>query len=222
MDPNQQPDQLPPEQSPVVPAQENIQPPVAQQAPEVQPAPAPLPDTQEMPVPQEEIGPDDAADQDQPTELPQIEPVQWQAAEYLQHGKQPIWYIGFIVIVIALIAVAVFMKSITFAILIPVMAVALMVYSHRPPRELTYVVSEKGLYINNQLHPMGEFKAFGVMQEGEQHSLSLIPVKRFRPSLVVYFPAEVGERMVDILGAYIPMQEVHPDAFDRIVRKLHI
>ncbi len=177
-----------------------------------------LDQTPQESIPMQEADPS----QDQPTELPPIEPVQWQAAEYLQHGKQPIWYIGFAVVVIGLMAVAILMKSITFAILIPVMAAALLVYSHRPPRQLTYVVSEKGLYINEQLHPMGEFKTFGVMQDGALNSLSLIPVKRFRPSVVVYFPAEIGERLVDLLGAYLPMQEVHPDLFDRIVHKLHI
>ncbi len=191
---------------------------VQQQAPEAQP------DLQAMtPQPQEQMPVEAEVSDSQPTELPQMEPIQWQAAEYLQHDKRPIWYIGFVVVVAVLMALAIIlMKSITFAILIPVMAAALIVYSHRPPRQLTYIVSEKGLYINNQLHPMGEFKGFGVMQEGELHSLSLIPVKRFRPSLIVYFPTEVGERLVDILGGYLPMQEVHPDAFDRIVRKLHI
>jgi len=159
----------------------------------------------------------------QPSQLPPIEPVRWQAPEYVQPIKQPLWYVGFAAAVIILMVLAVWlMQAWTFAILILVMAVALMVYSHRPPRELTYVVSEKGLYINDQLHPMGEFKAFGVVQDSEIHSLMLIPVKRFRPGLSVYFPTEVGERAVDLLGAYLPMQDIKLDAFDKIVQKLRL
>lgn len=158
-----------------------------------------------------------------PATLPEQEPVQWQAVEYLQHTKTPIWYVGFVVVVaLLMVAALLLMKSWTFAILIPVMAVALIVYSHRPLRQLNYVLSSKGLHINEQLHPLGEFKSFGVMQDESLNSLILIPVKRFRPSLTVYFPTEVGERIVDTLGAYIPMQPVHLDAFDKIVRKLRI
>lgn len=160
---------------------------------------------------------------DQPSQLPPIEPVRWQAAEYVQYSKQPLWYVGFAAVVIILMVLAVWlMQAWTFAILILVMAVALMVYSHRPPRELHYVLSEKGLYINDQLHPMGEFKSFGVVKSTEINSLMLIPVKRFRPALSVYFPTEVGERAVDLLGAYLPMQDLKLDAFDKIVQKLRL
>lgn len=161
--------------------------------------------------------------EEQVSDLPQTEPVQWKAIEYIQHSKQPLWYVGFAVVVIALMALAiVVIHSWTFAILVPVMAVALMVYSHRPPRELSYVLSEKGLFINDQLHPLGEFKSFGVIQDVQLHSLMMIPTKRFRPGLTVYFPTEVGERIVDLLGERLPMEEVHLDAFDRIVRALRL
>lgn len=181
------------------------------------PAPALEPETEAEPVSPEE------AQSDGPTPLPGVEPVQWQAPEYLQHDKTPLWYVGFAAVVVVLMAAAMLlMRSWTFAILIPVMAVALMVYSHRPPRQLNYVLSEKGIHINDQLHPMGEFKAFGVIQEAEVNSLVLVPVKRFRPSLTIYFSTDVGERIVDLLGGYLPMKDIHPDAFDKIIRKLHI
>ena len=162
-------------------------------------------------------------DDEQVHDLPTTEPVQWQAIEYIQHDKTPIWYVGFFIVVVGLMAAAILLiQSWTFAILIPVMAAALMVYSHRPPRELSYVLSEKGLYINDQLHPLGEFKSFGVIQETDMHALMLIPVKRFRPGLTVYFPTEVGEQIVDLLGVRLPMQELHMDVFDKIVRKLRL
>jgi len=158
-----------------------------------------------------------------PTPLPSVEPIQWQATEYTQRDKSPLWYVAFAAVVIVLMAAAILLlQTWSFALLIPVMAAALMVYTHRPPRVLTYALSEKGLHINDQLHPMGEFKSFGVIQEAQTNSLVLVPVKRFRPALTVYFPAEAGELIVDLLGAYLPMQEAKLDAFDKIIRKLHI
>lgn len=199
MEPNQQNDQTQEIEQPVVPVQ----------APQTQVA------GESQGVGEEGAG--------QPLQLPAIEPVQWQAMEYVQYAKQPLWYVGFGVVVVILMVLAVWlMQAWTFAILILVMAVALLLYSHRPPRELNYILSEKGLYINDQLHPIGDFKAFGVIQGGESPSFMLIPIKRFRPGLSVYFPAEVGERAVDLLGAYLPMQDLKLDFFDKIVQKLRI
>lgn len=165
---------------------------------------------------------DDETGVDEATQLPSTDPISWKAIEYSQHDKGPLWYVGFVVVVLGLVTIAVFAQAWTFIALILVMSIALMVYSHRPPRELQYVWSGKGLYINEQLHPMGEFKAFGVIQDDQHNQLMFIPVKRFRPGLAVYFPSEVGEELVDAVGSYIPMQELHLDAFDKIVQKLRI
>ena len=163
-----------------------------------------------------------SVEQQLPTELPQIAPIVWQDIEYIQHDKTPLWYVGFFIVVIILIVGAVLLQAWTFIPLIIVMAVALVIYTHRPPRLLSYSWSAKGLTINDQLHPTGEFKSFGVLQDGAHNALDFIPVKRFRPGLTVYFPAEVGEQLVDAVGAYLPMQDLRLDAFDKIIRKLRI
>ena len=157
------------------------------------------------------------------TDLPETEPVQWQAPEYVQERRSPWWFIGFWVVAIVLMALAIFVvQSITFAVLVPAMAAALMIYSHGPPRMLNYVLSAKGLYINEKLHPMTEFRSFGILKDESVPSLMLIPVKRFRPGLTVHFPVETGEAIVDLLGSRIPMKELNLDLFDRVIRKLNI
>jgi len=50
----------------------------------------------------------------------------------------------------------------------------------------------------------------------------LIPIKRFAPGVSVYFPDEVGEKVVDILGSRLPMENLKLDMIDIIVRKLHL
>lgn len=171
--------------------------------------------TQQQPVEQPVDGPIAASDDPQA--------IRWQAPEYVQERRSPWWFIWFWVVVVVLMAAALFLvKSFTFAILVPVMAAALMLYSHRPPRELSYVVSDKGVYINEKLHPMSEFKSFGILTEDVMPGLMFIPVKRFRPGLTIHFPADYGEAIVDFLGARLPMQELKLDFFDRVIKKLHI
>ena len=204
------------------------QPPVQQPEP-VTPVVQPVePQAQTTEEPQPEFGAvqpeyeDTSEVAEQQARLPEVEPVQWQAAEYVQNDKNPLWYVGFAVVVILLMAAAIMLGAWSFAVLIPVMAVALVVYAHRPPAEMNYALSEKGLYINDRLHPLSEFKGFGVIQEPGLNSLVLIPIKRLKPSVTAYFPTEVGEQAVDLLGGYLPMQDIHHDMFDVIVRKLHI
>ena len=151
------------------------------------------------------------------------EPIRWQATEYIHREKDHVWFILFILVTLALVAAAVFIiKSITFAILVPVMAAALFIYTRRPPRMLDYTLGRHGLYINDQLFHFAEFKSFALMQGFDQYSIMLIPTKRFKPAITINFPEEVGEPIVDMLAARMPMREVEPDVVDRIIRKLHL
>ncbi len=152
-----------------------------------------------------------------------IEPIRWQATEYIHREKDQVWFIIFFLVTVGLIAVAIFIiKSPTFAILVPVMAAALFIYTRRPPRMLDYTLSRHGLHINDQLFSFGEFKSFALMHGMEQYSIMLIPTKRFKPAITINFPEEAGEAIVDTLAARLPMREVQPDMVDRIIKKLHL
>lgn len=153
-----------------------------------------------------------------------LEPVTWTAEEYIQGDKNVLWYIIFAVVALGLIAIDVFfIKSYTFSILTVVMATAVVVYASRPARTINYALSvNQGLYIEDKLYRFDEFKAFGVIKDGDRHSIMLIPVKRFSPGVSVYFPEESGELIVDILGSRLPMENLKLDMIDILVRKLRL
>jgi hypothetical protein len=125
---------------------------------------------------------------------------------------------------LALIAVDVFLlKSWTFSALVVVMAIAVVIYTRRPPKELTYALSaQQGLYVGERLYHFDEFKSFGLIKDGEHNSIMMIPTKRFSPGVSVYFPEEAGEQIVDILGQRLPMEELKLDVIDIVVRKLRL
>jgi len=150
--------------------------------------------------------------------------VNWVASEYVHLEKNALWFVTFAFVVLGLIATDVFLlKSWTFSLLVIVMAVAIIVYIRRPPREIQYGLSGKhGLYIGEKLYNLTDFKAFGLIRDGEHHSIMLIPVKRFAPGVSVYFPEEVGEKIVDILGTRLPMETLKLDMIDVIVRRLRL
>jgi hypothetical protein len=183
----------------------------------------------------EDEQPEQAAPEEQvPSEVPEPQapevlapdstPVTWTAQEYIHLDKSPLWFVIFVIVVLGLVAIDIFsLKSYTFSVLVVVMAVAVVIYTRRPPRTLTYALSSRqGLYVGERLYSLDEFKAFGLIKDGEHHSIMLIPRKRFSPGVSVYFPEEAGEEIVDILGQHLPMEDLKLDIIDIVVRKLRL
>lgn len=165
------------------------------------------------------------ADQlNQPASSVDEPPVTWTASEYIHLEKNGLWYVIFGLVVIGLVASDVFLlKSWTFSVLVIVMAAAVIVYTRRPPRVIQYALSgHQGLYIGERLYQFADFKAFGLIRDGQEHSIMLIPLKRFATGVSVYFPAEAGEKIVDILGSRLPMESLKLDMIDIIVRRLRL
>lgn len=164
--------------------------------------------------------PGQLADED----TPDNPPITWTAQEYVHIDKGPWWFILFALIVFGFIALDVFLlHAWTLSALVIVMAIAVIIYIRRPPRTISYALSPKqGLYIGEELRTFDEFKAFGLIQDGENHSIMLIPRKRFAPGVSVFFPDEAGERIVDILGQRLPMENLKLDVVDVIVRALRL
>lgn len=157
-------------------------------------------------------------------ELPHDPPVSWVAKEHIHPDKGVWWFVAFSFIVLSLIAVDVFfLQSWTFSVLVVVMAVSIMVYVQRPPRDISYTLSPKeGLYSNEKLYPFDDFVSFGIVQDPDEQFIMLVPRRRFSPGVSVYFNDEEAERIVDILGHQLPMEEIKLDPIDILVRKLRL
>lgn len=145
--------------------------------------------------------------------------VRWTAKEYISPDKSIVWYIGLTLAVVGGIALDVFvLKSWTVSMLVVAIAAVLVVMSVRPARDINYELSDEGLNLGDVQYQLNEYRAFGVLHDGKANSIYLMPVKRFKPGLSVYFPVESGEQIVDFLSSRMPMQEVKLDFIDRIVR----
>jgi hypothetical protein len=195
---------------------QQFQPAVAPQAPQPAVAAAPV---AAAPVAEQQ----DVADQEEYDEEYEGEPVTWVAHEYIHQEKGAMWFVLFTLIIAALLAVSVFvMNSWSFAAVLVVIAIVVVVYTRRPPRELTYLLTDEGLAIDGKMHPFADFKSFGVIRDGEEYSVMLIPTQRFQPGVTVYFPEEAGEDIVDMLGSRLPMKDLKLDMVDRAVRLLRL
>lgn len=152
----------------------------------------------------------------------QLDTVSWEASESIHHERDGMWFVGFIVIFLSLIGVSIWLQQWTFTVLLAVMAVALVVYIKRPPRVLRYNLTDTGLQVGEQFYNFSNFRSFGVLQEGNIFSVMLVPTKRFGQGLTVYFAENDGEKIVDILGTHLPMEDLHIDILDTILRRLRL
>ena len=148
--------------------------------------------------------------------------VEWEAQEYITHEKNTGWFVGLIVVALALVALSIWLRWWSFTVLIVVSAIALLMYAVRPPRKLKYVLSSRGLKEGSKTYKYDEFKSFGVLRDGTNFAIVLVPRKRFSPAVTVYFPENKGEQIVDMFGARLPMEEVKLDMLDKIVKFLRI
>ena len=148
--------------------------------------------------------------------------VSWQAEEYIVREHSTLWYLGLFLVGAGLSVVAILLGWITFLILIILSCIAIFIFTLRPPRVIHYTLDQDGLTEEKQLHKYEEYRAFGILKEGEHFSAVLIPKKRFSISTKIYFPGDNGETIVDILGNHLPMEEVKLDFLDKIVNFLRI
>ena len=148
--------------------------------------------------------------------------ITWQAEEYIVPGRNTWWYVCLFLVGAALCTLAVFLKWWTFLILIVLSIITILTSNLRPPRKIQYTLNKTGINEGNNLHKFEDYKAFGILKEGNYFSAVLLPKKRFSLSTKVYFSKTNGEQIVDILGAHLPMEEVKLDFLDKIVNFLRI
>ena len=148
--------------------------------------------------------------------------ITWQAEEYIVPGRNTWWYVCLFLVGAALCALAVFLKWWTFLILIVLSIITILTSNLRPPRKIQYTLNKTGINEGNNLHKFENYKAFGILKEGNHYSIILIPKKRLGLSTKIYFPENSGEAIVDALGSRLPMEEVKLDLLDKIVNFLRI
>lgn len=148
--------------------------------------------------------------------------INWEAEEYIVREKNSWWYVGLIAVGLVLSGIAILLQAWTFLAVIILSVVALIVYAMRPPRMLRYSLTNKGLSEGDKLYNYEDFKAFGILREGNHFAIVLTPRKRFAPRVTVFFPEAQGEAIVDAFGARLPMEEVKLDMLDKLIKFLRI
>ncbi len=148
--------------------------------------------------------------------------VEWDAKEFIEYKRGTSWYIVLALVVLLLGAFAVWQQQWSFLVLIVVATIALVIYIMRPPRTLHYKLTAEGIEEGKYTLKYEDYRSFGVLNENNHYSIVLIPKKRFSPRIMIYFPEDSGEKIVDVFGERLPMEPVKLDLVDQLIRLLRI
>ena len=102
------------------------------------------------------------------------------------------------------------------------MALAVIVMARRSPLPIQYSISPKGIYVADRLYDFSEFRSFGVIQDSAGPYIMMLPVKRFSPGVTLYFDEKDGEKIVDMLGARLSLQDIQPDGLEKFIRFIRL
>ena len=147
----------------------------------------------------------------------------WTASEYVDHNRGGSWYLMLLGGTAVLAIGMYFLTKEYFAVgVIVVLGVIVAMYAKQKPRQITYELSSSGLRIGQKLYDYSQFKSFSLVNEGSLNSVLLTPLKKLMPPITAYYQAADEEKITDILGNHLPIEETKPHSIDRLSRRLRL
>lgn len=205
-------------------------------APTPNPAPAPTPTPLPQQPPQTSETPttstqasttpwqfanDDFDGQDYDAMEPQDTTISWSASEFIAYHKSFVWYLQIFVVLVVVAAVLFFLtRDVISTVSVVLIGILFIVFAGRKPRVLNYGIDESGIHIGEKLYPFASLRSFAVVDEGQLHSITLLPLQRFMPAVSMYFEPQDEAKIVETLGAYLPKEDRKQDMVDRFMHKI--
>ena len=148
--------------------------------------------------------------------------VSWTALEYAHHEKNTSWYayLAAGTTVFAVIAYFINTNGLIAPLAIIIFGAVFGYIASREPRELDFQIDNKGVSIGGKSFPYSEYKSFMLVQEGDQPSVWLLPLKRFNLIIPINFKPEDEKKIVDALSSRIPLEARDIDLVSRLMHYL--
>jgi hypothetical protein len=151
---------------------------------------------------------------------PSSDLIEWTASEYIANPKNARWY-SLLVIGSVLLAVVVYLvtKDVISTSVIVILGIIVGVFAARQPKTLHYQLDTSGLQIGEKFYPYEMFKSFSIAQEHAIGFISLLPLKRFMPPIIIHYDPEDEGRIADTLADFLPYEEHKADVVDSLTRR---
>jgi len=149
--------------------------------------------------------------------------IVWKAYEHSHTDKGSDWFLALGIIAISSAIVAVLFRNFFFALLILVGSFTIALLSSRPPRELTFALTPRGVRIEDALYPYQMLVAFCISERETDHPKLIIDSGRFMtPHLIASLENVDAEEVHTYLSAYLPEEEIREPISQRILEKFGV
>lgn len=149
------------------------------------------------------------------------EGITWASAEYLQHEKDATWFGAYALGAILLGGLVFVITRDVVSTTVVVGAIGgLLFLGSRKPRQQAYRLQEEFVQIGQRAYSLHDFKAFSVDEQSPVLGVTLMPLKRLMPPVVLYVDEAHEEAVVDYIADFLPLEPHKVDAMDSLLRRL--
>lgn len=142
--------------------------------------------------------------------------IRWQSIEFHYHNKKSLWSALVILIAIVVSAFALWQQNLLFFIFTLIAALLTLVWGHRHPPQLQFIIDERGLWIGKKLHRYNNFTSFALYEETLQMNFS----NRIHSSMDIIIPREKTKGIRNRLLAFLPEVEYTESFIDALAHWL--
>jgi hypothetical protein len=150
------------------------------------------------------------------------ESISWNASEFLHHEKSGSWYV-YVSLTALVLAVGIYFatREIFSVVIIILVATIFGAFGAMKPKVLEYSIGPKGIQVATKHFNFEDFRSFAVIEEGALPSVQLLPQKRLAIAITMYFEPKDADKIVKILGEYLPLEHQDNDFIDKFASKIH-
>lgn len=143
--------------------------------------------------------------------------LEWKSPEFIVYSRGKRWYILAAIILFAVFAYSTFVRDWFIAFMTVFLGVALILNTRRKAKEVSYRITQLGIYVNDNLHPFSEIHSFWLTLTADQRIVNIVFRKKYLPALPILFFGIDPVTLKNTLLRYIPELE---DRTETIAEKL--
>ena len=161
------------------------------------------------------------AEVEQYSHAPELDVIEWSASEFISHPKGMSWYVRLgIAAAVMTVVIFVITRNLLSALVVAMACMVLGVFAARQPATKRYRLTEDGVFVDDKYFSYANFKSFSVIEEGAIDCIWLRPIRRFFPTIAMYFAPEDEDRIAMMLENFLPEEDRTHDLIDRAVKKI--
>lgn len=128
----------------------------------------------------------------------------WEFPEFIKHQRSLIWYVGFVVILIALLVYSYFSDNLLFAIILVIFTVLYLISLKDEPKTVETALTEEGIFIGSRFIPYEDFQNFYIIYYPPQiKNLYFQPKNMLKPRITIPLETQNPVRIRQILIKYL-------------------